>query len=73
MYQVQELMRRTTFREPLGKCTTLPLLIELKFPFAWICVIPLCQSCLLACARNRTPKVKRSTAYPENEGAFSCN
>jgi hypothetical protein len=73
MYWVQELMRERTFEKPLGKRTVLPPIIKPKFPSAWNCVIPVCQSCLLAFARKRTPNVKRSTVIPENEGALSCN
>jgi hypothetical protein len=65
MYWVQELMRERTFEEPLGQCTILPPIIKSKFPSAWNCIIPACQSCLLARARRRTPNVKRSsTAIP---------
>jgi hypothetical protein len=73
MYWVQELMHERTFEEPLGKRTVLPPIIKLKFPSAWNCIIPVCQSCLIACAKKRTPNVKRSTVIPENEGALSCN
>ncbi len=60
MYQVQELKR-----------TILPPIIKPKFPSARNCIILACQSCLLACARKRTPNVKRSKAIPESEGALS--
>ena len=73
MYWVQELMRERTFKEPLGQRTILPPIIKPEFPSAWNCVIPACQSCLLARARKRTPYVKRSTAIPESEGALSHN
>jgi hypothetical protein len=66
-------MRERTFKELLGKCTILPPINKPKFPSAQNCVIPLCQSCLLACASKRTPNVKHSTAYLENEEALSCN
>jgi hypothetical protein len=73
IYRVQKLMRERTFEEPLGKCTVLPPIIKQKFPSAWNCVILVCQSCLLACARKRTPNVKCSMVIPENEGALSRN
>ncbi len=71
MYRVQELMRERTFEEPLGQCIIPPPIIKPKLPSAWNCVIPACQSCLLARARKRTPNVKCSTAIPESEGALS--
>jgi hypothetical protein len=73
MYWVQELMRERTFEEPLGKRMVLPPIIKPKFISAWNCVIPVCQSCLLAHARKRTPNVKHSTVILENEGALSRN
>ncbi len=73
MYQVQGLMHERTFEEPLGKCTVLPPIIKPKFSSAPNCVIPVCQSCLLACARKRTPNVKCSMVIPENKGALSHN
>ncbi len=66
-------MRERTFEEPLGKCRVLPPIIKPKFPSAWNCVITVCQSCLLACARKRTPNVKCSTVIPENEESLSLN
>ena len=71
MYRVQELMRERTFEEPLGKRTVLPPIIKPKFPSARNCVIPVCQSCLLARARKRSPNAKRSSVIPESEGALS--
>ena len=73
MYRVQELMCEWTFEEPLGQHTIQPPIIKPKLLSSWNCVIPVCQSCLLARARKRTPNVKRSTAIPENEGALSRN
>jgi hypothetical protein len=73
MYQVKELMRKRAFEESLGKQIILPPIMKPKFFSAWNCVIPVCQSCLLACARKRTPNVKCSTACPESEGALSNN
>jgi hypothetical protein len=73
MYRVQELMRERTFEELLGNRTVLPPIIKPKFPSAWNWVIPVCQSCLLAHARKRTPNVKGITVISENEGALSRN
>ncbi len=66
-------MRERTFEEPLGQLTILPPIIQPKFSSAWNCIIPVCQSCLLARARKRTPNVKLSKAIPKNEGALSRN
>ena len=71
MQRIQELMRERTYEEPLGQRTVLPPIIKAKFPSARNCVIPLCQSCLLARARKRTPGVKHAKADPDKEGALS--
>ena len=71
MQRIQELMRDRTYEEPLGQHTVLPPIIKAKFPSARNCVIPLCQSCLLARARKRTPGVKYTKADPQKEGALS--
>jgi hypothetical protein len=71
MYQVQELMREQTYEEPLGQCTVLPPIIKAKFPSSRNCVVPLCQSCLLARARKRTPNMTQTRDLPESEGALS--
>ena len=73
MYRVQELMRERTFEESLGKRTVLPPIINPKFSSARNCVIPVCQSCLLARARKRSPNAKHSMVIPESEGALSRN
>ena len=70
MYQVQELMRERKFKGPFGQHTILPPIIQPNFPSVWNCVILVCQPCLLAHARKRTPNVKHSKAIPENEGAL---
>ena len=66
-------MPERMLEEPLGKDMVLPPVIKPKFPSAQNCVIPVCQSCLLACTRKRTPNVKCSTVIPELEGALSRN
>ncbi len=53
-------MQERTYEEPLGQRTVLPPIIKAKFPSAQNCVVPLCQSCLLARARKRTPNVKQT-------------
>jgi hypothetical protein len=64
-------MRERNYEEPLGQRTVLPPIIKAKFPSAQNCVIPLCESCLLARAQKRTPNVKRTRDLPESEGALS--
>jgi hypothetical protein len=64
-------MQEWTYEEPLGQHTVLLPIIKAKFPSARNCVVPLCQSCLLARARKRTPNVKRTRDLPESEGALS--
>ncbi len=64
-------MREQTYEEPLGQCTVLPPIIKAKFPSARNCVIPLCESCLLAHAWKRTPNMKCTRDLPESEGALS--
>jgi hypothetical protein len=66
-------MHKRKFEEPLDKRTILPPIIKLNFSFTQDCIILVCQSCLFACARKRTPYVKCSTACPESEEALSCN
>ncbi len=48
MHQVQALMRECTYEDPKGRHTILPPIIKPKFPSAKNCVIPACQSCLIA-------------------------
>ncbi len=60
-----------TYEEPLGQRTVLPSITKAKFPSARNCVIPLCQSCLLARARKHSSNVKWSTTHPGREGALS--
>jgi hypothetical protein len=64
-------MQERTYEEPLGQRTVLPPIIKAKFPSAWNCVIPPCESCLLARARKRTPSMKQTRDLPESEGALS--
>jgi hypothetical protein len=65
-------MWERTYEEPLEQRTVLPPIIKAKFSSAQNCVIPLCESCLLARARKRTPNnVKRTRDLLESEGALS--
>jgi hypothetical protein len=73
MYRVQELMQERTYEEPLGQRTVLLPIIKAKFPSTQNCLVPLCQSCLLAHAWKRTPNVKQTRDLPESERALSCD
>jgi len=57
----------------LGRRIILPPIIQPKFPSARNCVVPACQSCLIAWARKRLPKVAKTKAIPKREGALSCD
>ena len=48
-----------------------PPIIKATFASTSSCKIPLCQSCLLARSRQRSPNVKRSQANQDSEGAIS--
>jgi hypothetical protein len=66
-------MHEQMFNEPFGQRTILPPIIKPKFPSARNSVIPVCQSCLPARARKRTPNVKCSKAIPESEETLNRN
>ena len=48
-----------------------PPIIKATFASTSSCKIPLCQSCLLARSRQRSPNVKRSQVNQDSEGAIS--
>ncbi len=50
-----------------------PLFIKTKFAPTSSCAIPKCQSCELAWAQQRSPKVKKVQSNLDSEGAISCN
>ena len=71
MYRVQEMMRERHYEEPDGKKTILPAIIKPKNPSARNCIVPPCQSCQLARARKRSPKISRTQALEDREGAIT--
>jgi hypothetical protein len=76
MYCVQEMMHERHYEEPNGNKTVLPAMIKPKLASARNCIIPPCQSCLLACARKRTPNILRTRLLDNCEGAITrdqCN
>jgi hypothetical protein len=71
MYRIQEMMRERHYEEPDGKKTILPAIIKPKNPSAENCIVPPCQLCLLARARKRSPKILRTQALEDREGAIT--
>ncbi len=64
MYCIQD------YEEPNGNKTVLPAIIKPKFASARNCIVPPCQSCLLARARKRTPNVLQMRLLDNREGAI---
>jgi hypothetical protein len=56
----------------LAGCSVPPI-IKTKFASTSYCAIPKCQSCELAWAQQRSPKVKKVQSNLDSEGAISCN
>jgi hypothetical protein len=71
MQRVQELMRVVQVEEPNGAVSTMDRVIVPKIKAAANCPVPLCQSCQLSRARLRKPKITKSKAITEVEGAIS--
>jgi hypothetical protein len=69
MYRIQEMMRERHYLEPNGNKTVLPAIIKPKLVLARNCIVPPCQSCLLACARKLTQNVLRTRLLDNREGA----
>jgi hypothetical protein len=57
--------------EPNGAVSTMDRVIVPKIKAAATCPIPLCQSCQLSSARMGKPKITKSKAIKEVEGAIS--
>jgi hypothetical protein len=73
MQRLQAMMRNRTFEDPFGRSQLHPPIIQAKFASTSSCAIPRCQSCELARARVRSPKVKKVQSNPASEGAISRN
>jgi hypothetical protein len=71
MHWVQALIRECSYEDPMGRRTILPPIIKPKFPSARNCVVPACQSCLIARARKWSTKVAKVKVIPKSEGALS--
>ncbi len=71
MYRVKEMMHEQHYEEPNGNKTVLPAIIKPKLASARNCIVPPCQSCLLARARKSTPNVLRMRLLDDCEGAIT--
>jgi hypothetical protein len=47
-------------------------IVKIKFASTSSCAIPKCQSCELAWAQQRSPKIKQVQSNLDSEGAISC-
>jgi hypothetical protein len=73
MQRLQAMMRNRTFKDPFGRSQSHPPIIKTKFASTSSCAIPKCQSCELAWAQQRSPKVKKVQSNLDSEGAISRN
>ena len=71
MHRIQILMCERHYHDAEGVTTILPAIIKPKFLTARNCVVPACQSCLLARARKRSTKVSRTQPLDDKEGALT--
>jgi len=60
MYRSQEMMHERHYKDPDGRTTILPAIIQPKNASARNCIDPPHQSCFLACAKKCSPKVSRT-------------
>jgi hypothetical protein len=73
MQRLQSMMQNRIFKDPFGRSQCHPPIIKTKFASTSSCAIPKCQSCELAWAQQRSPKVKKIQSNLNSEGAISCN
>ncbi len=73
MQCLQAMMQNWIFEDPFGRSQCHPPIIKTKFAFTSSCAIPKCQSCELAQAWQRSPKVKKVHSNLDSEGAISCD
>ena len=71
MYRIQEMMRERHYEDPDGRTTILPAIIQPKHASARNCIVPPCQSGLLARAKKRSPNVSRTQPLEDREGAIT--
>ena len=67
MQRIQSMMQDQHYEDHLGRTECHPPIIKSKYPSTSSCKIPLCQSCLLARSRRRSPNVKRSQVNEDSE------
>ena len=71
MHRIQILMCERHYHDAEGVTTILPAIIKPKFSTSRNCVVPACQSCLLARARKRSTKVSRMHSLEDKEGILT--
>ncbi len=71
MYHIQSLMCEWHYQESDGKTAILPAVTKPKYATAQNCVVPPCQSCLLARAQKCSLKVLLTQALEDCEGALT--
>jgi hypothetical protein len=71
MYHIQEMLREHHYEDPDGRTTILPAIIQPKNPSARNCIVPPCQSCLLAREKKRSLNVSRTQLLEDREGAIT--
>ena len=71
MYCIQEMMRERHYEDPDGRTIILPTIIQPKNPSARNCIVPPCQSCLLARAKKCSPNVSWTQPLEDREGAIT--
>ena len=73
MQRLQAIMRTQTFEDPYCRLQCHPPIIKTKISSTSSCAILKCQSCELARAQQRSPKVKKVQSNLDSEGAISRN
>ena len=68
---IQEMMCEQHYEDPDGRTTILPAIIQPKNSSARNCIVPPCQSCLLAPTKKRSPKASRTQPLEDIEGAIT--
>ena len=71
MQRVQDLMQGHQSLDSTGKSVWMPPVIKPKLPAATSCPLPKCQSCELARAKKRNPKVVKQEVVKEKEAILA--
>jgi hypothetical protein len=72
MQRIQELMRVVEVEEPDGRVSVMDRVICPRIRAVANCPILFSQSCQMARAKQRKPKVTKSKAVPEEAGVLVC-